>query len=59
MANIREVIELSLEEQANETMPEFISVQLDICKHVLPDALNHLHRERIDYLVDWFDESLP
>lgn len=27
MANIREVIELSLEEQANETLPEFIGVQ--------------------------------
>ena len=26
MANIREVIELSLEEQANETLPEFIGV---------------------------------
>ncbi len=27
MANIREVIELSLEEQATETLPEFIGVQ--------------------------------
>ena len=27
MANIREVIELSLEDQADETLPEFIGVQ--------------------------------
>ncbi len=38
---------------------ECIHFTLDICKHVLPDTLDQMHRERIDYLADWFDESLP
>ncbi len=32
---------------------------MDICKHVIPDTLSPLHRERIDYLAGLFDESLP
>lgn len=43
----------------SEWFLECIHFTLDICRHVLPDTLDHLHRERIAYLADWFDESLP
>ena len=43
----------------SEWFLECIHLTLDICRHVLPDTLDHSHRERIDYLADWFDESLP
>lgn len=43
----------------SEWFLECIHFTLDVCRHVLPDTLDHVHRERIDYLVYWFDESLP
>ncbi|CAG0928554.1 hypothetical protein TFLX_00928 [Thermoflexales bacterium] len=43
----------------SEWFLECIHFTLDVCQHVLPDTSDQLHHERINYLMDWFDESLP